>query len=130
MDRRLGSKEGAIEIKSHEFFNGICWDKVLKRDYEPPFVPSLSSADDVSNFDTRFTSKSPRESDDLSSSSRNNAQDTDAEQYMFKDFDYISPELVSTVDKLSATQPNTDISNGASNLPEDMQDLRIRGYGD
>ena len=76
MDRRLGSKEGAIEIKSHEFFNGICWDKVLKRDYEPPFVPSLSSADDVSNFDTRFTSKSPRESDDLSSSSRNNAQGT------------------------------------------------------
>ena len=73
MDRRLGSKEGALEVKSHEFFNGICWDRVLKRDYEPPFVPCLSSADDVSNFDTRFTSKSPRESDDLGSH-RNNAQ--------------------------------------------------------
>ena len=48
---------------------------------------------------------------------------------MFKDFDYISPELVSSVDKLSS-QPNTELSNGASNLPEEMQDLRIRGYGD
>ena len=56
--------------------------------------------------------------------------DSSAEQHMFKDFDYISPELVSTVDKIS-TQPNsTDISNGASNLTEEMQDLRIRGYGD
>ena len=73
MDRRLGSKEGALEVKSHEFFTGICWDRVLKRDYEPPFVPCLSSADDVSNFDTRFTSKSPRESDDLGSH-RNNTQ--------------------------------------------------------
>ena len=71
VDRRLGSKEGAIEIKSHEFFNGTCWDRVLKRDYTPPFVPTLSGDTDVSNFDTRFTSKSPRESDDLSS--RNNS---------------------------------------------------------
>ena len=55
--------------------------------------------------------------------------DSSADQHMFKDFDYISPELVSSVDKLSS-QPNTELSNGASNLPEEMQDLRIRGYGD
>jgi serine/threonine protein kinase len=73
VDRRLGSKDGAIEIKSHEFFAGICWDKVLKRDYEPPFVPILSSEDDVSNFDTRFTSKSPRESDDMGGRNGNNS---------------------------------------------------------
>ena len=73
VDRRLGSKDGAIEIKSHEFFSGICWDRVLKRDYEPPFVPILSSEDDVSNFDTRFTSKSPRESDDMGGRNGNNS---------------------------------------------------------
>ena len=65
VERRLGSKDGAEEIKSHEFFNDVCWDRVLNRDYEPPFIPTLSSDDDVSNFDTRFTSKSPRESDDV-----------------------------------------------------------------
>ena len=69
VERRLGSKEGAIEIKNHEFFNGTCWEKVLKRGYEPPFVPTLTSDDDVSNFDTRFTSKSPRESDVSSATS-------------------------------------------------------------
>jgi len=143
VDRRLGSKEGALEIKSHEFFNGICWEKVLKRDYEPPFIPSLSSEDDVSNFDTRFTSKSPRESDDLGS--RNNAQETDGEPHMFKDFDYISPELVSTrletSDKTTTSTGSsirTSTSSGGatsdvgttSNLTDEMQDLRIRGYGD
>ena len=68
VERRLGSKEGAMEIKKHEFFTGVCWEKVLKRGYEPPFVPTLTSDDDVSNFDTRFTSKSPRESDAVHSS--------------------------------------------------------------
>jgi len=56
---------------------------------------------------------------------------------MFKDFDWISPELLSShlessSDKSrqvpSQQQPNTD--NGASNLTEEIQDLRIRGYGD
>ena len=69
VERRLGSKEGAIEIKKHDFFTGVCWEKVLKRGYEPPFVPTLTSDDDVSNFDTRFTSKSPRESDVSSTTS-------------------------------------------------------------
>lgn len=139
VDRRLGSKDGAIEIKSHEFFNGICWDKVLKRDYEPPFVPILSSEDDVSNFDTRFTSKSPRESDCVGTRNGNNSAqepEQEPEQHMFKDFDWISPELLSShlessSDKsrqVPSQQPNTD--NGASNLTDEIQDLRIRGYGD
>jgi len=139
VDRRLGSKDGAIEIKSHEFFNGICWDKVLKRDYEPPFVPILSSEDDVSNFDTRFTSKSPRESDCVATRNGNNSAqepEQEPEQHMFKDFDWISPELLSShlessSDKsrqVPSQQPNTD--NGASNLTDEIQDLRIRGYGD
>ena len=55
---------------------------------------------------------------------------------MFKDFDWISPELLSShlessSDKsrqVPTQQPNAD--NGASNLTEEIQDLRIRGYGD
>ena len=63
VERRLGSKDGATEVKTHDFFNGICWEKVIKKGYQPPFTPSFNSEDDVSNFDARFTSKSPRESD-------------------------------------------------------------------
>ena len=60
------------------------------------------------------------------------------EQHMFKDFDWISPELLSShlessSDKSrqvpSQQQPNNS-DNGASNLTEEIQDLRIRGYGD
>ena len=51
---------------------------------------------------------------------------------MFKDFDYISPELLSThlesSEKSSSQTQNTDL--GASNLTEEMQDLRLRGHGD
>ena len=63
VERRLGSKDGATEVKSHDFFGATCWEKVLKKGYKPPFVPSFNGDDDVSNFDARFTSKSPRESD-------------------------------------------------------------------
>lgn len=66
---------------------------------------------------------------------------TDGEPHMFKDFDYISPELVSTrleaSDKTTSSSIRTQPSNGAtpdvgttSNLTDEMQDLRIRGYGD
>ena len=63
VERRLGSKDGATEVKNHDFFGATCWEKVLKKGYKPPFVPSFNGDDDVSNFDARFTSKSPRESD-------------------------------------------------------------------
>ena len=143
VDRRLGSKGGAAEVKAHGFFGDIDWDKVIRRQYQPPFVPTLSSDDDVSNFDTRFTSKSPRESDDTPV--KKNGTDeadgkfnllsmtlmtsgftmivfcsgTDEEKYhMFEGFDYISPEMIA--------------SRASSELPapsEELRDLRIHGFG-
>ena len=38
-DQRLGAN-GAFEIKSHPFFHGIDWHKLLQRKYEPTFKPS------------------------------------------------------------------------------------------
>ena len=43
---------------------------------------------------------------------------------MFKDFDYISPELAA---RLEAAD---DHAEDATRLNDEMQDLRIRGYGD
>ena len=37
-DDRLGYK-GASEIKSHRYFDGLNWDKVARREYEPEFKP-------------------------------------------------------------------------------------------
>jgi serum/glucocorticoid-regulated kinase 2 len=38
-EQRLGAK-GAFEIKSHPFFHGIDWHKLLQRKYEPTFKPN------------------------------------------------------------------------------------------
>ncbi|KAJ9059437.1 hypothetical protein DSO57_1002433 [Entomophthora muscae] len=46
-DVRLG-KNGPQEIKEHPFFAGIDWENI--RHTTPPFVPSLISPDDTSNF--------------------------------------------------------------------------------
>ena len=56
---RLGHN-GAEEVKSHDFFIGTNWTKVMTRSITPSFVPCLSSSEDVSNFDTEFTSDSIR----------------------------------------------------------------------
>ena len=37
--RRLGSRRGAGEIKEHPFFAETDWNKVIERQYEPPFFP-------------------------------------------------------------------------------------------
>jgi serine/threonine kinase 38 len=45
---RLGSG-GAQEIKSHPFFNGVDWNNI--RNSTAPYIPSLASEVDTSNFD-------------------------------------------------------------------------------
>ncbi|CAH8541481.1 unnamed protein product [Heterobilharzia americana] len=52
VSRRLGSGPSDAEaIKMHPFFYNTDWDRVLKRQVEPPFRPTLTSDTDVSLFD-------------------------------------------------------------------------------
>ena len=41
VSRRLGSHEGASEIKTHPFFKGVNWSEVYKKNVQPPFVPTV-----------------------------------------------------------------------------------------
>ncbi|ORX81912.1 Pkinase-domain-containing protein [Basidiobolus meristosporus CBS 931.73] len=60
---RLGSgPDGASAIKKHPFFRTIDWKALARREIKSPIIPLLSSADDVSNFDTQFTSLTVLES--------------------------------------------------------------------
>jgi len=45
------------EIKVHPFFKGINWDKLLRKEIDPPFKPKLKNELDTSNFDARFTAE-------------------------------------------------------------------------
>ncbi|CAG9320119.1 unnamed protein product [Blepharisma stoltei] len=37
--KRLGAKRDAEEIKAHKFFQGIDWDKVMRKELKPPVPP-------------------------------------------------------------------------------------------
>lgn len=57
---RLGSgPTDAQEIMSHSFFRNINWDDVRDKKVPPPFMPTIKSATDTSNFDSEFTSVTP-----------------------------------------------------------------------
>uniref|UniRef100_A0A8C7RN04 Protein kinase C n=1 Tax=Oncorhynchus mykiss TaxID=8022 RepID=A0A8C7RN04_ONCMY len=60
--RRLGcmaEEGGENAVTSHAFFIGIDWDKLNRRELEPPFKPRIKTAEDVNNFDPDFTQEEP-----------------------------------------------------------------------
>nr|XP_046161359.1 ribosomal protein S6 kinase beta-1-like isoform X1 [Oncorhynchus gorbuscha] len=88
---RLGAGPGdASEIQSHPFFRHIKWDELLARKVEPPFKPVLQSADDVSQFDSKFTSQTPVDSPDDSTLSESANQ-------VFLGFTYVAPSVLENV---------------------------------
>uniref|UniRef100_A0A8D0B6D0 non-specific serine/threonine protein kinase n=1 Tax=Sander lucioperca TaxID=283035 RepID=A0A8D0B6D0_SANLU len=60
---RLGAgPDGVEEIKRHQFFNTIDWNKLFRREIPPPFKPASGRPDDTFYFDPEFTAKTPRDS--------------------------------------------------------------------
>ena len=51
LTKRYGNlKNGVKDITGHRFFKGFEWDKLLKKELQPPYVPKVKSNDDISNF--------------------------------------------------------------------------------
>jgi hypothetical protein len=42
-------------LKEHPWFNGIDWDRLMKKQISPLFVPVIHCESDVSHFDREFT---------------------------------------------------------------------------
>ena len=42
-------------IKQHDFFKGVDWNKYWNKEIPPPFVPELSGEMDLKYFDKMFT---------------------------------------------------------------------------
>ncbi|XP_072514991.1 serine/threonine-protein kinase Sgk2b [Salminus brasiliensis] len=53
--KRLGAKHDVAELQHHSFFSSIQWDDLVAKKIQPPFVPSLSGPDDLTNIDPAFT---------------------------------------------------------------------------
>ncbi|XP_051984363.1 serine/threonine-protein kinase N2-like [Xyrauchen texanus] len=85
-ERRLGAGErDAEDVKKHLFFRNIDWDGLLAKKVKPPFVPTIQSSSDVSNFDDEFTSEAP-----VLTPPRELRPLNQEEQEFFADFDYIA----------------------------------------
>ncbi|XP_053518411.1 ribosomal protein S6 kinase alpha-6 isoform X4 [Artibeus jamaicensis] len=81
---RLGS-EGVEEIKRHNFFANIDWNKLYKREVQPPFKPASGKPDDTFCFDPEFTAKTPKDSPGLPASAN-------AHQ-LFKGFSFVATSI-------------------------------------
>ncbi|CAB1316431.1 unnamed protein product, partial [Coregonus sp. 'balchen'] len=96
---RLGAGPGdSSEIQSHPFFRHINWDDLLARKVEPPFKPFLQSADDVSQFDSKFTSQTPVDSPDDSTLSESANQ-------VFLGFTYVAPSVLENIKEKFPFEP-------------------------
>uniref|UniRef100_A0A914IB75 non-specific serine/threonine protein kinase n=1 Tax=Globodera rostochiensis TaxID=31243 RepID=A0A914IB75_GLORO len=55
-NKRLGGgPDDYREIQATEFFRPIDWDRLYRKEIEPPFKPQLNSESDTSYFDAEFT---------------------------------------------------------------------------
>ncbi|KAG7226112.1 hypothetical protein INR49_018723 [Caranx melampygus] len=96
---RLGAGvDDATEVKSHPFFRHINWEDLLARKVEPPFKPFLQSAEDVSQFDSKFTSQTPVDSPDDSTLSESANQ-------AFLGFTYVAPSVLENIKEKFSFEP-------------------------
>ncbi|KAI9486279.1 MAG: kinase-like domain-containing protein [Benjaminiella poitrasii] len=75
---------GTDAIKNHAFFKSMDWVKLMRKEVQPPFRPTVESAYDTANFDEEFTSEQPIESLTVGEDS----QISKTMQEQFKGFSY------------------------------------------
>ncbi|CAL8277770.1 unnamed protein product [Arctogadus glacialis] len=96
---RLGGGPGdSSEVQAHSFFRHVNWDELLARNVEPPFKPFLQSADDFSQFDSKFTSQPPVDSPDDSTLSESANQ-------VFLGFTYVAPSVLENLKEKFSFEP-------------------------
>uniref|UniRef100_A0A8C4X8B4 Protein kinase N3 n=1 Tax=Erpetoichthys calabaricus TaxID=27687 RepID=A0A8C4X8B4_ERPCA len=87
-EKRLGAGErDAEDVKEHQFFQEINWEDLLHKKVKPPFIPTVKSPCDVSNFDEEFTVLKP-----VLTPPHTGCCLTQQEQEQFGDFDFTAPQ--------------------------------------
>ncbi|PAA74800.1 hypothetical protein BOX15_Mlig032341g1 [Macrostomum lignano] len=87
--KRLGcTPDGEREIREHVFFRRIDWNRVENREVQPPYLPTITSDKDVSNFDRQFTDEAAK----LTPTDKLFIMNLD--QTEFSGFSYVNPEFI------------------------------------
>jgi serum/glucocorticoid-regulated kinase 2 len=55
----LNRLSDAAAIRAHPYFKGLDFDKLLRKEIPPPFVPPVTGKEDISMVDPAFTSEKP-----------------------------------------------------------------------
>ena len=84
--KRLGYKS-ADEVKNHPFFKGIDFDKVLRKEYKPPFIPKLKDNTDLRYFDENYTKLNIEHNS-------NNNEEEGKDEYNFDGFSFQQEESI------------------------------------
>lgn len=105
-NNRLGAGPNGIDdIKRHEFFATIVWDKLFLKQVRPPFIPAVSR-DDAYYFDSEYTCKSPRDSPSCPVSA--NARE------IFRGFSFIAPGLLDDSNSMNGSISNENNASMSS----------------
>ena len=84
-NRLGGGPEGCNEIKTHAFFSKIDWDKLYRKEINPPFQPAVH-VDETYYFDKEFTARTPRDSPGVPLSS--------CGADLFRGFSFVAPVII------------------------------------
>ncbi|XP_041744212.1 ribosomal protein S6 kinase alpha-2-like [Coregonus clupeaformis] len=83
---RLGAgPDGVEEIKRHNFFGNIDWNKLYRREIKPPFKPAVGRPEDTFHFDPEFTSRTPTDSPGIPPSANTHQ--------LFRGFSFVATNL-------------------------------------
>uniref|UniRef100_A0A8C6M3W5 Ribosomal protein S6 kinase n=1 Tax=Nothobranchius furzeri TaxID=105023 RepID=A0A8C6M3W5_NOTFU len=108
--------------QAHPFFRFINWEDLLARKVEPPFRPILQSADDVSQFDSKFTSQTPVDSPDDSTLSESANQ-------VFLGFTYVAPSVLENIKEKFSFEPKIRSPRRIMDSPRTLPSPLLPGIG-
>ena len=108
--KRLGYN-GAEEIKQHPYFEGIDFNRVFAKAYNPPFVPELNNELDLRYFDPGFTTE------EVESFKENIIEPNKQTEIEFQGFTYQPEDLI--VEDLG------DIREETKELIEDKENIDL-----